>query len=245
MPIYEPNRVEYAITHGHVQIIREDGDPLPAYWSHPDMGGTFPAIALIHDWWGITDVERRLGNLFAQMGYYVIIPDLFNGKIAKTPQEAIGLVEALGDQGYLCVNTALQALERHMRANGNVAAVGLGMGGSLAYEAALKRNDLEAAVAYYGFPQRYLGQFKDAKTPILAFFGGDDPYTRPKVIEQLRRELAESPLNHEVVTIPNVSRDFFRDTAMQAGTTAWNKTLEFLEQYLGGRARPASSPSRL
>jgi carboxymethylenebutenolidase len=237
--------VEYAITHGHVQIIREDGDPLPAYWSHPDIGGTFPAIALIHDWWGITDVERRLGNLFAQTGYYVIIPDLFNGSLARTPQEAIGLVEALGDKGFSCVNTSLKALERHMRSNGNVAAVGLGMGGSLAYEAALKRDDLEAAVAYYGFPQRYLGQFNHANTPILAIFGGDDPYTRPKVIEQLQRELAESPVTHEVVTIPGVSRDFFRDPAAQAGTTAWDKTLEFLDQHLGGPARPADSPSRL
>jgi carboxymethylenebutenolidase len=245
MPIYQPNRVEYAITHGHVQIVREDGDPLPAYWSHPDIGGTFPAIALIHDWWGITDVERRLGNLFAQTGYYVIIPDLFNGSLAKTPQEAIGLVEALGDQGYSCVNTSLQALEHHMRSNGSVAAVGLGMGGSLAYEAALKRDDLEAAVAFYGFPQRYLGHFNHANTPILAIFGSDDPYTRPKVIEQLERELAESPVEHEIVTIPNVARDFFREPAMQAGSIAWDKTLAFLDQHLGGPARPAASPSRL
>lgn len=245
MPIYEPNRVEYAITHGHVRVIREDGDPMPAYWSHPDIGGTFPAIALIHDWWGITEVERRLGNLFAQMGYYVIIPDLFNGTVARTPQEAIGLVEALGDQGYSCINTSLQAIERHMRSNGNVAAVGLGMGGSLAYEAALKRADLEAAVAYYGFPQRYLGQFQNAKSPILAIFGDDDPYTRPKVIEQLKRELAQSPEKHEVVTIPNASRDFFRDPMSTAGTLAWDKTLAFLEAHLGGPPRPAATPSRL
>jgi carboxymethylenebutenolidase len=236
MPIYEPNRVEHAITNGHVQIVRENGAVLPAYWSHPAMGGTFPAIALIHDWWGITDIERRLANLFAQVGYYVIIPDLFNGKLARTPQEAIGLVEELGDQGFSCVNMSMHTLEHHGRVNGKVAAVGLGLGGSLAYEAALKRDDLEAAVAYYGFPQRYLGRFKAAKAPILAIFGGDDPYTRLKVVERLESELAQSPLSHEVVTLPGVSRDFFREPAAQAGTVAWARTLAFLEKHLGSLA---------
>ena len=236
MPIYEPSRVEHTITNGHVQIVRENGALLPAYWSHPAMGGTFPAIALIHDWWGITDTERHLANLFAQMGYYVIIPDLFNGKLARTPQEAIGLVEALGEQGFACVNVSLHTLERHVRVNGKVAAVGLGMGGSLAYEAALKRDDLEAAVAYYGFPQRYLGRFKDVKAPILAIFGSDDPYTRLKVVERLESELAQSPLDHEVVRLPGASRDFFSDPAAQAGTLAWTRTLAFLEKYLGTRS---------
>lgn len=244
MPIYEPHRVEHTITQGHVSIVHEDGAAIPAYWSHPAVGGRFPAIALIHDWWGITEVERRLANLFAQVGYYVIIPDLFNGRVARTPQEAIGLVEALGEHGFSYVNTSLHTLEQHVRVDGNVAAVGLGMGGSLAYEAALKRDDLEAAVAYYGFPQRYLGRFKDAKAPILAVFGGDDPYTRHKVIEQLRRELGQSPLGHEVVTIPNASRDFFREPALMAGTVAWERTLTFLEMYLKRPARPLSMKSR-
>lgn len=234
MPIYEPNRVEHTITNGHVQIVRENGAAIPAYWSHPAMGGTFPAIALIHDWWGITEVERRLANLFAQMGYYVIIPDLFNGRLARTALEAKALVEELGDQGFACVNTSLHTLERHVRVNGNVAAVGLGMGGSLALEAALKRDDLEAAVAYYAFPQRLLGRFPEAKAPILAVFGQDDPYTRPKVVAQLQRELAQSPLGHEVVSLPGAARDFFRDPAAHAGTAAWNRTLAFLDRYLNG-----------
>ncbi len=244
MPVYQPNRVEYTITHGHVGIVREDGGILPAYWSHPDIGGTFPAVALLHDWWGITDVERRLANLFAQMGYYVIMPDLFTGQTARTPQEAIGLVEALGEQGFSCVNISLQTLEQHVRVNGNVAAVGLGMGGSLAYEAALERDDLEAAVAYYGFPQRYLGRFKDAKAPILAIFGDDDPYTRHKVIQRLQHELDQSVLEHEVVTIPNASRDFFREMTLPAGTIAWERTLAFLELYLGRPAQLTSLKSR-
>jgi carboxymethylenebutenolidase len=236
MPIYQPEHVEYTIVNGRVSIVADDGTQLPAYWSHPDMGGKFPAIAILHDWWGITTVERRMAHLFAQIGYYVIVPDLFDGAVASTPEEAYKLVEDKGARGYSYVDTALSVLENHGRTNGQTAAVGLGMGGSLAFEAALQRSDLEGVVAFYGFPQRYLGKFQNAKTPILAIYGSNEPFVASKVIDELRHELAQSPLPHEVVILADVGRDFLNETqnmnhaVQQAGSMAWQKMLAFLEK---------------
>lgn len=242
MPIYNPDHVEYRIVNGHIQIVAEDGKQLPAYWAHPAIGSLFPGVALIHDWWGITPLVRRMAHLFAQTGYYVIIPDLFNGQVAATPQDAMKLVEALGDRGFPLVDSALSVLERHHHCNGDVAAVGIGMGGSLAFESAIVRKDLEAAVSYYGFPQRYLGRFKDATTPILAFYGTDEPYVLPNVVERLRQELSEAPLPHEVVVLQGAGHDFFGDqpseTQRDNGLIAWHKSLTFLEEHLVGPTRP-------
>jgi carboxymethylenebutenolidase len=234
MPVYQPQHVEYAIANGRVTIVADDGEQIPAYWSHPDIGGKFPALAILHDWWGITAVERRLAHLFAQLGYYVIVPDLFDGEVAHTPEEAYKLVEAKGARSYSRVDTALRVIEHHTRTDGNSAAVGLGMGGSLAYEAAVTRDDLEGAVAFYGFPQRYFGKFKAAKAPILAIYGSNDPFINAASINRLRRELSESPLPHEVVTLDGAARDFFAerltpDDTQQPGSLAWQKTLAFLE----------------
>ncbi len=248
MPIYDPNRIEYGITTGHIQIVVEGGQQLPAYWSHPNTGSRFPAVALIHDWWGITPTVRRLANLFAQAGYYVIVPDLFYGRVAATPQAAIELVKALGETGYPRIDAALTVLESHHNTNSDVAAVGIGMGGSLAFEAALLRADLEAAVAYYGFPQRYLGRFKDARAPILAFYGSAEPHVQPPVVARLRDELAQSPLPHEVVTLDGVGRDFFEATAEESqqavGRRALNHTFAFLERFLQGPTRLPAAPQR-
>ncbi|MDZ4767136.1 MAG: dienelactone hydrolase family protein [Chloroflexota bacterium] len=244
MPIYDPGRVEYATIHGRIGIVTDDGGVLPAYWAHPDMGGKFPAVAILHDWWGMTQIERRLANLFAGMGYYAIVPDLFNGKTARTPQEALELFKALGDHGYGYVDTALGAVEHHHRVNSNVAAIGLGMGGSLAYEAALNRTDLEAAVACYGFPGRYVGRFKDAKAPILAIYGANEPYIAAAEINRLRAELKDSPLAHEVVILDGVGREFFEDHthdgAITAGKQAIDKILAFVETYVGRPRRNAA-----
>jgi carboxymethylenebutenolidase len=240
MPVYRPDHVEYPIVGGHIQIVMDDGQQLPAYWSHPDLGGLFPGIALLHDWWGITVTERSLAHQFAQAGFYVVMPDLYDGRVAVSPQEAMAFVEHLGAGGTPRVDAALQALEAHHRCNRRVAAVGLGMGGTLALEAALERSDLEAAVAFYGFPQRLFGRFDDAKVPILAVYGSDEPYVSAEVRERLRAELDESPRPHEVMILDGAGRDFFVSNAsldqQHFGQLAWQHMLAFLDQHLGRRA---------
>ena len=232
MPVYQPRGVEYAIVSGRVSIVTDDGRKLPAYWSHPDMGGRFPAVAVIHDWWGITDIERHMAHLFAQMGYYVIIPDLFDGAVALTAQDALRLVEASAAGAYGAIDAALRVLETHVRCNEMVAAVGLGMGGSLALEAALTRTDLEASVALYGFPQKYLGRFHEAKAPILAIFAGADAYIGAGVIAQFRRELGQSVVDHQIVVIDEAAHGFFNTQAEGASAQAWEAVVAFLEKHL-------------
>ena len=109
MPVYEPRGVEYDIVSGHVTVVLASGARMPAFWSHPNIGGTFPSIALIHDWWGIRPVERRLAQSLAQMGYYVIVPDLFDGETAETAQDAMVLVEKLGEDGVALGSKRMRA----------------------------------------------------------------------------------------------------------------------------------------
>lgn len=242
MPMYRPDRVEYAVTSGNIQIALEDGSMLPAYWAHPNVGHRFPGVLLIHDWWGVNGIVRHLAQLFAQSGHYVIVPDLFDGRVAAAPAEALQLVDSLGNSGYRRIHAALTVLEHHHRCNGSVAAVGIGMGGSLTFEAAIIRTDLEAAVAYGGFPQRYLGHFKRARTPILAFYGAEEPYIPREVIEKLRQELAACPLPHEVVVLDSAGHDLFLNgidvQQPEYSPVVWQKTLDFISQFLERPPKP-------
>lgn len=241
MPVYQPDHVEYTIESGRIQVAYEDGRLLPAYWAHPSTGGVFPGIVLVHDWWGLTEVERHLANLLAQSGYYVIAPDLFDGQVAANAQAAYELVERLGN-AYPPVDAALQALEQHHRCNRCVAAVGFGLGGTLALEAALTRTDLEAAVAFYGFPQRFLGTFKDARAPILAVYGSDEPHVPREVQMPFQSELTHGPLEHQWLTIEGAARDFFApsDDPVQIdhARQAWTGMLAFLDRHLDAPSRP-------
>lgn len=238
MPIHDSRRIEFSVDSGYINIVTDEGQQVPAYWAHPRIGVKFPGVCLLHDWWGMDAVARLLANFFAQMGYYVIVPDLFGGLTAESPRQAMELVEKTAAQRYRMVDAALSVLESHNRTNRSVAAIGIGMGGTMAYEAAIRRKDLEAAVSYGGFPQQYLGKFAQATTPILAIYGSEEPYTKPATIKALRDELAATSLGkqHEVVIIEGAKHDFFSsnpDPVMQPITTrAVNHTLAFLERYL-------------
>ncbi len=238
MPVYNPDRLEYAIDSGYITIVTDDGQRVPAYWAHPRAGNKFAAIGLFHDWWGVSNICRLLANYFAQSGYYVIVPDFFEGRVATTAKQALELLEMTQTTRYRTADAALTVLERHHRTTGSVAAIGLGMGGTLAFEAAIDRDDLEVAVACAGFPQTYLGQFARANTPILALYGSEEPYIRPIVQKALREEWATTPLSdkHRLEIIPGAGHDFFYDTPTpeqrEHGKQVIAHILQFLEIHL-------------
>lgn len=249
MPVYEPNNIEYAISSGFMQVIAEGGKPFPAYGANPRLGGRFPCITLIHDWWGLTSVVRHVAHTFAQAGYRVIAPDLFDGQVANTAQTAINLVQQLGERGTERVRLALDVVEHHHLSNGAVAVVGIGMGGGLAFEAAIERSNLEAAIAFAGMPQSYLGRFKTCKTPIMAIYGDRDGLISMEAVGRLRDELTAAELHeqHQIEVISGLGHEFFSDETSphhhEMNRLLIHKTITFLDVHLkrGRGKKPASS----
>lgn len=238
MPIYEPQYVEYTITEAMMRVSLDDGNYMPAYWAHPLLGTRFPSIVLVHDWWGLTPIIRRMATMFAQLGYYVMVPDLFNGQIATTPKQAIDLVEKSRHEHAHYINTALTVLERHHHCNKSLAVVGVGMGGSLAFESAINRENLHASIAFSGFPNRFIGKFKHANAPICAFYGMKEPHIKPEVIMAMRDEMLSQKhrFAHELHVIEHIGHDFFMEEMPQHLQPVSRKVLglalDFLDRHL-------------
>src|ERR1700722_1178578 len=54
----------------------------------PEGKGPFPAIIVIHEWWGLNDWVKEQASKLADQGYETLAVDLYRGKIATTPEEA-------------------------------------------------------------------------------------------------------------------------------------------------------------
>jgi carboxymethylenebutenolidase len=239
MSIYDAHHMEFTITSSQITIMTDDGIQVPAFLSHPQLGQKFSGVVLIHDWWGVNQDVRQLSNFLAQMGYYVIVPDLFVGEVATSARQAMQLYQQHAPNIFPKVNASLAVLENHHQCNEKVAALGVGIGGSMAFEAAIKRDDLEAAIAFGGFPQRYLKNFPQSNTPILAFFGEKDPFIKSVVIKKMKTILDASKLTdqHEVRVVKSVAHEFFTQSMTPQHENSVRDSLDycldFLEEKIG------------
>ena len=54
----------------------------------PAGKGPFPALVVIHEWWGLNDWVKEQAAKLAGEGYAALAIDLYRGKVATTPDEA-------------------------------------------------------------------------------------------------------------------------------------------------------------
>ena len=61
----------------------------------PAGKGPFPALVVIHEWWGLNDWVKDQAAKLADQGYVALAIDLYRGKAATTPDDAHQLMRGL------------------------------------------------------------------------------------------------------------------------------------------------------
>jgi carboxymethylenebutenolidase len=209
------------------------------------LGGPFPGLVLLHDRWGLTPHIRTQARRFAEQGYYVIAPDLFNRQVATSPEQAQALIGQVSETARSHVVAAIHALLTHHKCNSKLGIIGWGIGGRLALQTAIYREDLGGVVTFYSLPGQEItpAELRMLGEPLLAIFGSQDPACPTDQIEQLRQTLAGRPLPHEVIVYPTVGCDFFDDSRpafdAESAADAWTRALAFFDHHLEVPPRPS------
>src|SRR5579863_1164038 len=63
----------------------------------PTGKGPFPALIVIHEWWGLNDWVKEQASKLADQGYESLAVDLYRGKVATTPDMAHELMRGVPD----------------------------------------------------------------------------------------------------------------------------------------------------
>ena len=148
----------------------------------PKGAGPFPAIVVIHEWWGLNDWVKQQAQMFAEHGYVTLAVDLYRGQVATDPEMAHELMRALPqDRGvaYLRSSVAYLKTLKYVKAN-RIGAVGWCMGGSFAMQFAIAEPSLKAVAINYGAPETDPAQLKKIHAAILGNFGAQDRGITPK-----------------------------------------------------------------
>jgi carboxymethylenebutenolidase len=149
---------------------------IKGYLAVPEGKGPFPAIVLIQEWWGLTDWIKENSRRLAAQGYVCLAPDLYRGKVAKTPQQAMPLARGLPqDRALRDLKAAVDLLAKNPKVEKtHIGAIGWCMGGGFALQLSLADKRVTACVMCYGRVVTDASKLKSLNAPVLGVFGKKD-----------------------------------------------------------------------
>src|SRR6056297_1028594 len=77
------------VTEETVTYATVNGNEITGYLAKPEGAeGDLPGLIVIHEWWGLNDNIRMMTRRLAGEGYVALAVDLYNGKVAESPDSA-------------------------------------------------------------------------------------------------------------------------------------------------------------
>ncbi|MDF5738651.1 MULTISPECIES: dienelactone hydrolase family protein [unclassified Nostoc] len=210
------------INTSYVKVPNNDLE-IDAYLAQPAQKGTFGAVIVFPEIFGINSNIRDITELIAKQGYVVIAPAMYQriapGFEADFSPEDVGFSPEsyrLGLQYYQQVKyqeifSDIQATITYLKTlpnvkNNAIGVIGFCFGGHVAYMAATLP-DIKATASFYGggiTTSSYgeetptINRTSEIKGTIYAFFGTRDSFVSQEENEQIEAELKKHQINHSI-----------------------------------------------
>lgn len=225
-----------------------DGGPdVRAYVAKPEGDGPFPAVIMIHEFWGLNESIVGKADLLAQEGYLVVAPDTFRGSTTSWVPRAIYQVISSQPEN---VNADLDSVYAWLESQTNVdssrvAIAGFCYGGRTSLVYSLHNNKLAATVIFYGSPETDVDVLKNLPGPVLGIFGGADQSIPVETVNAFDAALVQAGIPHEITIYEGQPHAFVQNAeSIRAGGAqgdAWAQMLAFLDDHLKNEPVSAST----
>jgi carboxymethylenebutenolidase len=205
----------------------------------PQGKGPFPALVVIHEWWGLNDWVKDEASKLADQGYAALAIDLYRGKVATTPDEAHQIMRGVPEDRAnrdLLAATAYLASQKNIDP-ARIGSIGWCMGGGYSLDLAISDPKLKAAVINYGHLATDDATLKKIDAPILGIFGGQDKGITPADVNKFESQMKALGKTVDIHIFTDAGHAFENPgnkTGYRAEDTAeaWKLTTAFLEKYL-------------
>lgn len=205
----------------------------------PDGKGPFPALMVIHEWWGLNDWVKEQASKLADQGYVTLAIDLYRGKVATTPEMAHEIMRGVPEDR---ASRDLHASFVYLQSQPNVkkdrmGAIGWCMGGGYALDVALEEPTLKADVINYGHLATDPESLKKINASILGIFGGKDQGIMPDDVKKFEQALKAQGKKVETKIYPEAGHAFENPNNKNGyraddAADAWRRTVDFLAATL-------------
>jgi carboxymethylenebutenolidase len=238
----------------HVKVPSSDLE-VDAYLAEPAAEGTYSAIIVVQEIFGVNAHIRDVTERLAQEGYVVIAPAIYQRiapgfetgytpediKLGRTYKEQTKVDELRSD---MRATITFLKTRSNVKANG-VGAIGFCFGGHVVYLAATLP-DIKATASFYGAGIPTWSPGGNAPTltytseiqgTLYAFFGMEDASIPPDHVEQIEAALKKHDVPHRIFRYEGAEHGFFCDQRSsynpEAAADAWEQVKQLFQEILG------------
>ncbi|MYS81420.1 dienelactone hydrolase family protein [Embleya scabrispora] len=235
---------------GPLTLTSADGSDFGAFLAVPEHPSGV-GVVVLPDNRGLSGFYATLCGRLAEQGHTALAPDYF-GRTAgaeyrdraeafSAPEQLMPHLTRLTPAG---LDADITAAADRLRTEGARAIVTLGFcfGGRQAFRTAAPRFGTAGAIGFYGFPGTLEGApgptrlAPELTAPVLALWGGADPYIPAEAVAEFDAALTEAGCPHEFVTYPDATHGFFELGAGESRfaatcADAWHRVLNFLAAH--------------
>jgi carboxymethylenebutenolidase len=211
-----------------------NGQPTAGYLALPSAPDA-PGVIVLHAWWGLNSTFKNLCDRLASEGFAAFAPDLKNGQIAGTIDEAKQqMPENEVEQIYPIVIAALDFIRSRAEIRkAPLSVIGFSMGATWALVLASERpEDIGKVVLFYG---NYEGMdVSNIRAEVLGHFSDIDEWEPLEGVHATEAALQTAGLKPTFHVYPNKAHWFFEpdrpEYDRESAELAWKRTLEFLRK---------------
>ncbi len=220
---------------GRIVEFKVEGGQGKGYLASPEKARG--VVLVLHAWWGLNDFFKGFTNRLASQGFLALAPDLHDGALAKTVEEAKELHSKIAEERVkkivLGASDYLQSLPSVSGRKIGVVGFSMGAAWSLLLST-LKPESVGAVVVFYG---TYPIDFSKAGASYLGHFSPEDewePIGDVRATEDKIRGAGKEVAFH---FYPGTKHWFVEENRpieynRDAADLSWKRTLEFLNSKL-------------
>lgn len=208
-----------------------------AYLSLPEGDPPHPGLVVIHEWWGLNEHIKHWSDRLAADGYAALAVDLYESRVAESPDEAMQYMREVKDGR---AHEILQAAHRFLAEDPRILApargcIGWCFGGGWSLQHALATPDLDAAVIYYGQLEADPEALSRLSAHICGIFGNRDQGVPPSMVDGFEEGLEAAGASYTIHrydaehAFANPSGARYNE---EAASAAWLEVREFLANHL-------------
>jgi len=176
----------------------------------PKGSGPFPALVVIHEWWGLNDWVKEQASKLADAGYATLAIDLYRGQVATTPDQAHeimrGVPEDRANRDLLAATAYLRSLKAINPKR--VGAIGWCMGGGYALDLAVIDPHLKVSVINYGHLASDRSTLRKIHATILGIFGGQDRGIPLSDVRKFEKQMEALDKSTQIQIYPDAGHGF-------------------------------------